>query len=240
MPELEHALRQLGGLVEFPPEPDLAGGVRRRLGEAPPRRWAPRRIAIVALAVLVVAVGAAMVVPSARTAVLEWLGIKGVKVTRVETLPEVALLNDGGLGDRVTLAEARRRAPGLVEPHLKDLGTANEVYFSAAVPGGQATFLWGTKRETRLLMIQSPGEAFAEKMLGPRTDAEVADVDGQPGVWFSGDGHYFVYRDLGGKMREETARLAGNTLLWQHDELTVRLEGELSKNAALEIARSVR
>ena len=174
MPELELALRQLGGLVEFPPEPDLAAGVRRRLGEAPARRWAPRRLVAVALAVVVLAVAAAMAVPSARTAVLEWLGIKGVKVTRVDELPKVSLLSDRGLGDPVTLAEARRRAPGLVEPHLESLGAPDEVYFSAGVPGGQVTFLWGTKNEARLLMTQSPGEAFAEKMLGPQTEAEGA------------------------------------------------------------------
>ena len=240
MPELELALRQLGAAVDFPPEPDLVAGVRRRLGEAPSRRWAPRRLVAVALAVVVLAVGAAMAVPSARTAVLDWLGLKGVEVTRVDKLPKVSLLSDSGLGNPVTLAEARGRAPGLVEPHLKNLGAPDEVYFSAEVPGGQVTFLWGTKEEARLLLTQSPGEAFAEKMLGPRTDAEVADVDGRPGVWFSGDAHYFVYRDRRGRIREETARLARNTLLWQHGELTVRLEGELSKNAALEIARSVR
>ena len=171
---------------------------------------------------------------------LEWLGIKGVKVTRVDELPKVSLLSDRGLGDAVTLAEARRRAPGLVEPHLKSLGAPDEVYFSAEVPGGQITFLWGTKSEARLLMTQSPGEAFAEKMLGPRTEAEGADVDGRPGVWFSGDVHYFVYRDRRGEVREETARLARNTLLWEYGDLTVRLEGELSKSTALEIARSVR
>lgn len=240
MPELELALRQLGAAVEFPPEPDLAAGVRGRLGESPARRWAPRRLVAVALAVIVLAVGAAMAVPSARTAVLEWLGIKGVEVTRVDELPEVSLLSDSGLGDPVTLAEARRRAPGLVEPHLKNLSAPDEVYFSADVPGGQVTFLWGTKDEARLLMTQSPGEVFAEKMLGPRTEAEGAYVDGRPGVWFSGDVHYFVYRDRRGQVREETARLAGNTLLWQYGDLTVRLEGKLSKRAALEIARSVR
>jgi hypothetical protein len=240
MPELERALRHLGGMVEFPPEPDLASGVRRRLGESPARRWAPRRLVAVALAVIVLAVGAAMAVPSARTAVLEWLGIRGVQVTRVDELPEVSLLSDSGLGDPVTLAEARRRAPGLVEPHLKNLSAPDEVYFSAEVPGGQVTFLWGTKDEARLLMTQSPGEVFAEKMLGPRTEAEGADVDGRSGVWFSGDVHYFVYRDRRGTVREETARLAGNTLLWEYGDLTVRLEGELSKSAALEIARSVR
>ena len=240
MPELELALRQLGGLVEFPPEPDLAAGVRRRLGESPARRWAPRRIALVALAVLVVAVGAAMVVPSARTAVLEWLGIKGVKVTRVETLPKVSLLNDFGLGERVSLPEARRRAPWLVEPHLDSLDPPDQIYFSPAVPLGQLSFLWGSKTEVQLLMTQAQGEAFAEKMLGPGTDVEPANVDAHTGIWFTGDPHVFLFRDRRGDIREETARLARNTLLWQHGELTVRLEGELSKNAALEIARSVR
>jgi hypothetical protein len=240
MPELEHALRQLGGMVEFPPEPDLAAGVRRRLGEAPSRRWAPRRIALVALAVLVVAVGAALAVPSARTAVLEWLGIKGVKVTRVETLPKVSLLNEFGLGERVSLAEARRRAPWLVEPQLDSLDPPDQIYYSSSVPHGQVSFLWGSKTEVQLLMTQATGEVFAEKMLGPGTDVERANVDGRPGVWLTGDPHVFLYRDSRGNIRQETARLARNTLLWQHDELTVRLEGELSKGEALEIARSVR
>ena len=240
MPELEHALRQLGGMVEFPPEPDLAGGVRRRLGEAPPRRFAPRRLVVVALALLVVAVGAVMVVPSARTAVLEWLGIEGVKVTRVETLPKVSLLNDFGLGERVSLAEARQQAPWLVEPHLDSLDPPDQIYYSKSVPFGQVSFLWGSKTEVQLLMTQATGEAFAEKMVGTGTDVEAADVDGRPGAWFTGDFHVFLYRDRRGEVRNETARLARNTLLWQHDQVTVRLEGELSKDEALEIARSVR
>jgi hypothetical protein len=240
MPELELALRQLGAAVEFPPEPDLTAGVRRRLGESPARRWAPRRLVAVALAVIVLAVGAAMAVPSARTAVLEWLGIKGVKVTRVETLPKASLLNDFGLGERVSLAEARRRAPWLVEPQLDSLDPPDQIYFSTSVPLGQVSFLWGSKTEVQLLMTQAQGEAFAEKMLGPGTEAEPSNVDERPGIWMTGDPHVFLFRDRRGNIREETARLARNTLLWQHDELTVRLEGELSKSAALEIARSVR
>ena len=240
MPELELALRQLGAAVEFPPEPDLAGSVRRRLGEAPSRRWAPRRIALVALAVLVVTVGAALVVPSARTAVLEWLGIKGVQVTRVETLPKVSLLNDIGLGERVSFPEARRRAPWLVEPHLDSLDPPDQIYYSTSLPFGQVSFLWGSKTEVQLLMTQAQGVAFAEKMLGPGTNVERANVDARPGIWFTGDPHVFLFRDRRGDIREETARLAGKTLLWQHGELTVRLEGELSKKSALEIARSVR
>jgi hypothetical protein len=240
MPELELALRQLGAAIEFPEPPDLATRVRGRLGEAPGRGWAPHRLAAVALAVLVVAVAAVMAVPSARTAVLEWLGIKGVSVTRVSTLPETGLLRVGDLGTRVTLAEARQRAPWLVEPRSENVGRPDAVYYGDNVPGGQVTFVWGTTRKVRLLLTQSPGEVFAQKTLGPGTTAERADVDGKFGVWLSGAPHAFVYRDERGQIREETGRLVGNTLLWQDGDLTVRIEGDLSKDEALEIARSVR
>jgi hypothetical protein len=238
MPELEHALRQLGATIEFPEPPDFATRVRGQLGGAPDRGWAPRRLAVVALAVLAVAVGAVLAVPSARTSVLEWLGIKGVSVTRVETLPEVGLLRAGDLGERITLAEARERAPWLVEPPR--LGRPDEVYLSTAVPGDQVTFIWGDRRKVQLLMTQSPGEAFAEKMLGPGTTSEQVDVEGKFGIWMSGDPHAIIYRDERGQIREEQSRLARNTLLWQDGQLTIRLEGDLTKDEALEIARSVR
>ena len=240
MPELELALRQLGAAIEFPEPPDLATRVRDRLGEAPDRGWAPRRLVAVALAVLVVAVAAVMAVPSARTAVLEWLGIKGVTVTHVDELPEVGVLRDDDLGTRVSLAEARERAPWIVEPRSKEVGPPDAVYFSTDVPGDQVTFVWGTTRNARLLLTQSPGQAFAEKMVGPDTSAEQVDVDGKFGVWFSGAPHAFVFRDERGQIREELPRLARNTLLWQDGQLTVRIEGDLSKEEALEIARSTR
>jgi hypothetical protein len=240
MPELELALRQLGAAIEFPEPPDLATRVRGRLGEAPDRGWAPRRLAALAFAVLAVAVAGVLAVPSARTSVLEWLGIKGVSVTRVETLPEVGLLRVGDLGTQVTLAEARERAPWLVEPRLKEVGPPDQVYYSTHVPGDQVTFLWGTPRNARLLMTQSPGEVFAEKLLGPGTTAERANVNGKFGVWFSGEPHAFVFMDERGQIREELPRLARNTLLWQDGQLTIRIEGDLSKDEALEIARSVR
>jgi hypothetical protein len=242
MPELELALRELARQVEFPPTPDLASTVRQRLGAAPRRRFAlPRRRALaVAFAILAVAVGAVMAVPSARTAVLEWLGIKGVAVVRVEKLPEAPLTNEVGLGERVTLEDARGRAPWLVEPRDEDVGAPDEVYISDDVPGGQVTFVWGTRQEARLLMTQSPGSPFAEKMLQPDSETERTDVNGQRAIWFFGEEHFFVFRDRNGELQEDTGRLVGNTLLWEVGDLTVRIEGDLSQKQALEIARSVR
>jgi hypothetical protein len=47
-----------------------------------------------------------------------------------------------------------------------------------------------------------------------------------------------MIRDPSGRLRDDAARLAGKTLLWEHGELTLRLEGDLSKAEALRIART--
>ena len=69
---------------------------------------------------------------------------------------------------------------------------------------------------------------------------EQVTVGGEPGYWFSGEPHFFAYRDAAGTLREEQTRLAGNTLIWQRGDLTLRLEGELPKEEAIRIAESMR
>ena len=82
--------------------------------------------------------------------------------------------------------------------------------------------------------------AYAGKLAGMGTTVEPVVVDGRRGAWLAGEPHQFFYTDAGGQVRTETLRLAGNTLLWQRGPLTLRLEGVVSKAAALRIARSVR
>jgi hypothetical protein len=65
-------------------------------------------------------------------------------------------------------------------------------------------------------------------------------VNGGSGFWLEGRPHFFFYRDATGAVRQETLRLAGNTLLWQQGEITFRLEAEQSRDAALRIASSLR
>jgi hypothetical protein len=240
VPELEHGLRRLGEQVEFPPTPDLAAGVRRRLEEAPQRRWwLSRRGLAVALAVIAVAVGTAFAVPSARSEILDWLGIKGVDIVRVDELPAVAPPADLGLGERVTLAEARARVPyEVVVPRLKGLGDPDAVYVARHGSSYQVSFLWGTPERVRLLVSEFEGFAMIEKMAGPGTDTERVVVQGEPGVWFDGAEHVLLYQD-GGEPLEETMRLVEQALVWQRGPLTLRLEGDVSKKDALEIARSV-
>jgi hypothetical protein len=237
MAELELALRELGSELDYPPAPDLASAVRRRLAE--PRRPWWRRPAVVALAVLTVAIGAVLAVPPARTAILDWLGIEGARITRVEQLPSAPVVGHLDLGQTVTLAEARRRAPWLFVPEAKGVGAPDRIGFSTAIPGGKVTFLWGTPTDVHLLLTQFRGEAFIEKLVQPGTKVDLLRVNGGRGAWLE-DEHVLIYRNTFGAMRQDTARLAGKTLLWQRGNVTLRLEGALSREEALRIGRSAR
>ena len=88
MTELERSLRLLGEALAFPEAPDVSEAVQRRLVDIRPQRRRPsRRTLVLAFAALAVAVGAVMAVPPARTAVLEFFGLRGATVQRVESLP---------------------------------------------------------------------------------------------------------------------------------------------------------
>jgi hypothetical protein len=222
MPELDVALRELGRHVEFPPTPDLASAVRDRL--ARPRLW--RRPIAIALAVVVVAIGAVLAVPPARTAILDWLGLRGVSIVRVDELPPTPVAERLDLGRQVTLEQL---PAWVIVPDDEPDG----VYMGH----GRVSLLWGTPDRVQLLLTEFQGEAFIEKLIEPDAPVEGVTVDGEPGAWLE-DPHVVIFKDPSGRIRESTPRLAGKTLLWQHGEVTLRLEGDLSKEEALRIART--
>ncbi|MEA2667295.1 MAG: hypothetical protein QOJ33_229, partial [Chloroflexota bacterium] len=85
--ELEGALRELGPRYPYPPTPNLAAAVRRRIVArpvAPVRRLAlwrdPRRLALAAAVVLVLAGAAALINPTTRDAIAHFFHVPGVIV----------------------------------------------------------------------------------------------------------------------------------------------------------------
>jgi hypothetical protein len=269
--DLDRALADLAASLEFPPTPDLAAAVSARLDQDPAaarpaaaargRRWLGglagwRRLAVAGLAVVLLAVAVLIASPGTREAVARRLGLRGIGVElggpppTVTTAPDDRL--DLGLGERVTLEEARRRVdfPVLV-PQSAGLERPDAVFVSEAVPpGGRVDLVWRARpglpasafTDAGLLITQFRGEPtpeFLKKVTGAGI-VEFLEVGGEPAYWFSGEPHFFTYRDSGGNFREERTRLAGNTLIWQRGELTLRLEGELSKEEALRIAESMR
>jgi hypothetical protein len=229
MAELETVLRQLGSEVAFPPTPDLASAIRGHLDRP---RFRHRRVAIALVAVVVVAIGGVFAVPQARTAILDWLGLRNVRVVRVEKLPAVPAYGNLDLGQRVTLDDAKRRAPWLLVPD----GTPDSVWVSDSLPGGKVSLLWGTPSNVRLLLTEFTGRTYIEKVIDGDTQVERVNI-GDAGAWFQGP-HVVMFQDRDGRFRESHARLARNTLVWQLGDITLRLEGGLTKDEALRIART--
>jgi hypothetical protein len=270
--DLELALRDLGAHLEFPATPDLAAAVATRLRAAPapapePRargplarlRWRPawRRLALAGLAAVLLAAAVLVVSPGTREAVARRLGLRGVEVRlggepptpTVTTRPGARL--ELGLGELVTLGEARRRVAFHVQvPAVAGFRRPDAVYVSTQPEGGRVDFVYRARpglppspyTDAGLLITEFQGTVtpdFIKKVVVGGLVEEVR-VAGQPGYWFSGEPHFFTYKDRRGEIADEQTRLAGNTLVWQAGPRTLRLEGQLSKQEALRIAESMR
>ena len=247
MTELELKLLALGRGLDAPQVPDLWPPVRAGLAAGPvAQRFRKRRALVLAFAALAVAVAAAFAVPPARTAILDWLSLRGVKIERLPELPRAPVGADLRLGRPVSLAEARRLAGyRVLLPSLVGFERPSEVWFGPSLPGGQVAFVYrrSDSRHPRILLTQfraEPGFQYIGKLAGPGTRIEPVTVDGEPGYWLEGEPHAFLFVDPQGRIRDETLRLAGNTLLWKHGALTLRLEGVRTKAEALAIARAMR
>ena len=237
MSDLQRELQLLRAEIEFPATPDITAVVREQIHAAPARRrvLTPRRRLVLALAAALVLLAALAAVPSARDSVLDFFGLDGATVEVRPELPPRDLAPGAGLGERVTLAEARAGA-GFDVLVPEALGPPQRVYLSDETPGGEVTLSYDGGK---LLVSQFRGDLspdYAGKIV-----AEANTVDRFPGgVWIEGAPHFFFYRDRDGSFREDSLRLAGNVLLLERDPLLVRIEGAPSKQRALEIADSLR
>jgi len=79
----------------------------------------------------------------------------------------------------------------------------------------------------------------AKKFAAEATRVAPVTVDGARGLWIEGGPHVLVLRRPDGSYDTTTLRLAGNTLLWEHGALTLRLEGRFTLAEAMRVARSI-
>lgn len=240
MRELEQELVTLGRALDVPEAPDLVPAV---LGGIDTRRLrSGRRRLVLALAVLALAaLAATLAIPDARSALLRFLQIGGARIELVDELPvvspspaELELM----LGQRVSLDEARRSASfELLELHDEP----DAVYLGDR---GTVWFLYGRPDAVRLLVAQTPEHEIDEpfilkKLAASGTSIEPVTVRGQRAYFLSGEPHVVMLLDEFGVMYPESARLARDVLVWAENGRTVRLEGDLTRADALEIADSL-
>jgi hypothetical protein len=242
MTNLELILRETA--VEFPATPDLVGAVSSRLekpARAVRRPRTRRSLAIAFASLLLLASAAVAAVPDLRNPVLEWLGLRSVKVERVPStpkLPKRAPGDDLGLGDRMPLAKAVNAVQ--FEPVVPTGLGEPSAYVSYAFPGRVLSLVY---RDGKLLLTQFRGRVpreYLRKFAGPGVPIDRVDVNGRRGLWIGGDVHGLAYEDANGQIRNDTARLAGPTLLWRRGELLLRLEGARTKAEAIRIAEGIR
>jgi hypothetical protein len=262
--ELDATLAALGERLAYPRPTRLADALRARLREPRAGRWwdalrSPRYAFVPALATLaVMLLVIALAVPGARAAATDFLHAWGIDIFRGPAIatPAVTASPRAGLGAITTLSDARLRADFTLRvPTDQRLGAPDEVYRGLA----DAT---GLHQRITLVYAQRPGIPLSHepgvsvlvvefrgrpdetliggKGAGPDTKIESLSVNGGRGIWLEGAPHLFFYRDESGMIWTETLRLAGNTLIWEQDGVTLRLEAQVSRDEALQIAASFR
>jgi hypothetical protein len=261
--ELEATLTDIGDRLAYPRPTRLADGVRARLREPRTRRWwdvlrSPRYGFAPALATfaLVVVVSLAAV-PDVRAVADQFLRVRGIDIFRapaIATPAATAVPRATFAGSLTTLDEARRRSDFTVRaPTDPRLGSPDQVYrgLTTTGQGDVITLVYADRvgipasREpgVSVLIVEFRGridESLFGKVAGEGTRIQEVTVNGGKGFWIEGEPHLFFYRDQAGNVWSDTLRLAGNTLLWEQDGVTFRLEAQVTREDALRIAASFR
>jgi hypothetical protein len=183
--------------------------------------------------------------------VAEWLGLRGVRieVDRDRPLP-TRLGGDLHLGERTTLEGAQREVSFRIR-HPAALDAPDEVYVGDLPSGGRVTLVYrageGLPRATGtgvgMLLTEfavTIEEEYLQKVVTQGATVEPVRVNGEQGYWIGGGPHIVLFLGPEGYPVEDSFRLAGHTLLWEDEDVTLRLEAALSKKEALSIARTVR
>lgn len=257
-------LRELAGLIEFPPTPDLAAAVVRRVSEVPPpapSRWAlwtsPSdrvRLTIAAAVLAALALATTLAVnPAARDAVARFLHLSGASITRVSNLPPAPTASGDlatrlGLGRLVSLEEARTKVSFQVRVPLS-VGVPDAVFLSSDPVGGEVTLLYRPRADLPRSQVPEIGALVSEfrgdlqpgffrKVLGPDVTVQDVQVDSVTGFWIAGAQHQFSYGS--GAARSFSLRLSGDALMWERGGVTLRIESGLSREGAISVGNSLR
>jgi hypothetical protein len=232
-----------------------------------PRRHAPRwQLSALAAGVAALCILGASLIPPVRSAVAGLLGVDGVRIklanpATVPTTPSpsstpttapVDPLAALHLGELTTLQLAARRVGFAMRiPTIAGYQHPDAVYVGTPPPGGMASMIYlpaagrpaANGSGVAALLSEFRGHlesGFFEKLAGSGTTVEAVPVGRAAGYWLSGAPHEFFYTNADGTVDTESIRLAANTLLWSTGGITYRLEGTLSRDAAVALANSMR
>ena len=237
-----HALGR--GMVVEPPAEDLVERVLARIPAEPRRmrtRWTrARRRRMVAVIIALVIIGLGLT-PPVRAAVVEWLRIGGVLIKTGPSAsgPASPVEPPPTQGAALTLEQARALVAFPIGVPA-ELDAPDRIEVS---PDRRVVSMDWTSGSVPIHLDQFDGSLnwiFVKKSRGP---FEPTVVGGRDAVWFPTP-HEVIYVDRDGNDRMAQARIAAPCLVWERlagtTPVTLRLEGDIGKTRALEIAESIR
>jgi hypothetical protein len=244
--EARHAvlIEELRALADAVPAPSPAIGdamadvVLARL-PAIRRRHRPlllrRRLVIIAAAV-VAALAALLAAPPVRAVVRDWFGFGGVHVRITPTPAPTTAPPPPTVAPNASMAQATA-ALGFTPLVPAELGPPDAVQVSADRRLVSMSWTGGRDGTVRLDEWAAELDGLAAKTA---RGVRFTTVDGNFALWFDAPHEVVLATDDHGGTRTEPPRLAGHTLIWQTPRATLRLEGHLTFERALEIASSSR
>jgi hypothetical protein len=94
---------------------------------------------------------------------------------------------------------------------------------------------------TPLLLTELSGNQMwlGKKFVSGQTRVEAVRVGSHDGLFLSGGRHVLMFRISPSEVGRLYPRFAGNTLIWTAGSLTFRLEGKVSRDRAIRLARLI-
>ncbi|RPH35367.1 hypothetical protein EHM92_06280 [bacterium] len=239
------------------PEAKLSGGGVR--GEGHPR-FISRRLAW-SLTILLILFSSLMLIPPARAAIIEFIQIGIVRIFRAEPTPStppneefpstivpvtatpgptlealIPILED--LAGEMTLEEARQAVNYsiLLPSYPPDLGEPDRIFVQEA-DGKMTILVWLDPQEPehiRMSLHFVPPGSWAIDKMNPALVQETT-INGQRAVWAVGP---YPIRFSNGNL-DFIRLIDGHVLIWTDDEMTYRLETDLSLEEAIKVAESL-
>jgi hypothetical protein len=203
-----------------------------------------------AAAALLVGLAATLVAPASRHAVARWLGIGSVTVTYTDEVP-VGAGRTYDLGTPVSLAQAEARAAAAGWSLAAPTGAGDPARAFVGRPAGAVNLVWAPAAQRPeiadagigLLLTAMRGTTDAggmSKQATVGTTVQLVRVGDDAAYWIEGEPHEVVMTDRNGDVVHDSARLAGNTLIWTDGDVTYRLESALDRGQAIDLASTLR
>src|SRR5438128_9991126 len=195
--------------------------------------------------------------PPSRDAIARWVNLH-TTIQRVPNPPTPSPLPSGSTGERLhpgsptTLGAAQQKVTWKIAVP-STLGQPDEVYLKeppsgpsqdevALVYTGRAGIPTSRLTGVSVLVMEARGkfdEIFFQKNFGSEGTIEEVNVGGHVGYWITGPPHDFSFTQADGTRYFDTPPRAGNHRSFDDNGTLVRIEGDLTRDQAIQLGASL-